>query len=396
MDHARHARCRASTCRRWRPASSSSSTTCACPACCTARSSVRRRSARRSSRVDESLDRTHAGRGEGGRQEELRGRRGREAVAGDAGGGAARGDVDAGRRPAAAARTSTISCGQQPSRDAFVVNSGDVDETLAAPASVVKATYLHPYQMHGSMGTSCAVADVQGDKATIWSPTQSAYPTRKRRRRRCSAFTPDNVRVIFMRGAGLLRHQRRRHGLLRRGAPVAGGGQARCACSCHAQDEMALGELRLRVRRSISAPASTPTAASSRGTTRRGSPRAAAGPATTRRATSITGLLAGFEPAPFTPRPRRRTAGRIQQRQQRRAVLHCRPRRAATRGGTGTIASERVLTHTRRFAVLHRSAAVAVPAAEHLRARVLPRRSRGAGEGRSGRVPAASPRATRG
>ena len=67
---------------------------------------------------------------------------------------------------------------KQPSRDTFVVNSRDVDETLANAAPVVKATYLHPYQMHGSMGTSCAVADVQGNKATIWSPTQSAYPTR--------------------------------------------------------------------------------------------------------------------------------------------------------------------------------------------------------------------------
>ena len=28
------------------------------------------------------------------------------------------------------------------------------------------------------MGTSCAVADVQTDRATIWSPTQSAYPVR--------------------------------------------------------------------------------------------------------------------------------------------------------------------------------------------------------------------------
>jgi len=50
----------------------------------------------------------------------------------------------------------------QPSRDAFVVNSKDVDETLAKAASIVKATYLHPYQMHGSMGTSCAVADAVG------------------------------------------------------------------------------------------------------------------------------------------------------------------------------------------------------------------------------------------
>src|SRR5262249_15434520 len=36
----------------------------------------------------------------------------------------------------------------QPSRDAFVVNSGDVEATLAKAATVIKATYLHPYQMH--------------------------------------------------------------------------------------------------------------------------------------------------------------------------------------------------------------------------------------------------------
>src|SRR5205823_6419613 len=66
----------------------------------------------------------------------------------------------------------------QPSRDAFVVNSKNVDETLAGAASVITATYRHPYQMHGSMGTSCAVADVRTTEATIWSPTQSVYPTR--------------------------------------------------------------------------------------------------------------------------------------------------------------------------------------------------------------------------
>src|SRR6185503_14110118 len=38
---------------------------------------------------------------------------------------------------------------KQPSRDAFLVNSKDVDEKVAAAAMVVKATYLHPYQMHG-------------------------------------------------------------------------------------------------------------------------------------------------------------------------------------------------------------------------------------------------------
>ena len=44
---------------------------------------------------------------------------------------------------------------KQPSRDAFVVNSKDVDDTLARASAVGEATYLHPYQMHGSMGSSC-------------------------------------------------------------------------------------------------------------------------------------------------------------------------------------------------------------------------------------------------
>ena len=44
-----------------------------------------------------------------------------------------------------------------------------------------------------------------------------------------------------------------------------------------------------------------------------------------------------------------------------------------------------------RVAVLHRAAALAVAPAEHVRARVVPRRDRGAREGRSGRVPAAPP-----
>src|SRR5690348_4381567 len=67
---------------------------------------------------------------------------------------------------------------RQPSRDVLVVDSKDVEQKLASASTVLRATYLHPYQMHGSIGASCAVADVRGGKATVWSPTQSVYPTR--------------------------------------------------------------------------------------------------------------------------------------------------------------------------------------------------------------------------
>jgi nicotinate dehydrogenase subunit B len=62
----------------------------------------------------------------------------------------------------------------QPKRDTLLVDSGDVDKSSAERPRSLKATYLHPYQMHGSVGSSCAVADVQGEKATIWSPTQGS------------------------------------------------------------------------------------------------------------------------------------------------------------------------------------------------------------------------------
>jgi len=90
---------------------------------------------------------------------------------------------------------------KQPSRDALVVDSGDVEQSLSHAATVIKATYLHPYQMHGSMGTSCAVADVKGDRATIWSSTQSAYPVRNTAAMLLN-LRPENVRLIFARGSG--------------------------------------------------------------------------------------------------------------------------------------------------------------------------------------------------
>jgi len=90
---------------------------------------------------------------------------------------------------------------QKPTRDTMSVNSKDVDQKLAEAATVVKATYNHPYQMHGSIGSSCAVADVQGDKATAWSPTQGVWHQRATLAMLLN-LKPENVRVIFRRGAG--------------------------------------------------------------------------------------------------------------------------------------------------------------------------------------------------
>lgn len=90
---------------------------------------------------------------------------------------------------------------KQPSHDTLIVDSQDVDQKLSGAATVLKATYTHPYQAHGSVGASCAVADVRGDKATLWSPTQSVYPTRQIVAMMLG-FQVDDVRVIYVRGSG--------------------------------------------------------------------------------------------------------------------------------------------------------------------------------------------------
>lgn len=90
---------------------------------------------------------------------------------------------------------------QSPTRDTLLLDSKDIEQKVSQAAHVLKATYLHPYQMHGSMGSSCAVADVQGEKATLWSATQGVWYMRG------SAavllgLKPENLRVIFTRGSG--------------------------------------------------------------------------------------------------------------------------------------------------------------------------------------------------
>lgn len=90
---------------------------------------------------------------------------------------------------------------QKPTRDTLLVDSKDVDQKLAQAATIMKATYFHPYQMHGSVGSSCAVADVQGDKATIWSPTQAVW-YQKSTAAMVLGLKPENVHVIFRRGSG--------------------------------------------------------------------------------------------------------------------------------------------------------------------------------------------------
>ena len=254
---------------------------------------------------------------------------------------------------------------KQPSRDTFVVNSKDVDDMLAKAASIVKATYLHPYQMHGSIGTSCAVADVQGGKATVWSPTQSAYPTRSGVAM-LLGMRADDVRVIFTRGR-LLRDQRRRHGVVRCRAVVAGGGEA-CAGPALAPGRDGVGELRLPVRDRSARwcrRGRRDRRVGLRGVVcvaRRPSRDEHARQHRYRHAGRFCACAVHAADGCGTHRP-------FQQRQQRRAVVCGGSRRQHSRRRGDR--DERARPHAHRgVTVLHGSAAIAVAFAEHVRARV--------------------------
>ena len=78
---------------------------------------------------------------------------------------------------------------------------GDVEAALAKGSKTFEATYLWPFQNHAMMGPSCAVADVQGDKATVWAGSQGTFGTRKQVSD-LLGIPEKNVRVIYRESSG--------------------------------------------------------------------------------------------------------------------------------------------------------------------------------------------------
>src|SRR5438105_7422304 len=62
-----------------------------------------------------------------------------------------------------------------PSTPRTLIDKGEVDAALAAAEKPIQRTYIWPYQMHGSIGPSCAVADYQPDNSRVWSGTQNPH-----------------------------------------------------------------------------------------------------------------------------------------------------------------------------------------------------------------------------
>jgi nicotinate dehydrogenase subunit B len=51
-------------------------------------------------------------------------------------------------------------------QDQVAANNGDADAAISRAATTFEATYKWPFQLHGMLGPSCAVADVRPDRAT--------------------------------------------------------------------------------------------------------------------------------------------------------------------------------------------------------------------------------------
>jgi nicotinate dehydrogenase subunit B len=70
-----------------------------------------------------------------------------------------------------------------PSTQRRMLDQGDVDGAIARAAHAMPRTYVWPYQMHASIGPSCAVADWQADapggpRMTVWAGSQNPHVLR--------------------------------------------------------------------------------------------------------------------------------------------------------------------------------------------------------------------------
>ena len=89
-----------------------------------------------------------------------------------------------------------------PAQDISVLDRG---APPAKAAKTLSARFTRPYQMHGSIGPSCAVAQLDNGTMTIWTHTQGVYPDRHAIAELLDM--PDaQVRCIHVEGSGCYGH----------------------------------------------------------------------------------------------------------------------------------------------------------------------------------------------
>jgi len=89
-----------------------------------------------------------------------------------------------------------------PSQDSVIFEHRDPGVTGQRTLAV---TYTRPYQSHGSIGPSCAVAQLNNDVMTVWTHTQGVYPDRQGVAEMLRV-PPAKVRLIHVEGSGCYGH----------------------------------------------------------------------------------------------------------------------------------------------------------------------------------------------
>ncbi|MBT2772586.1 xanthine dehydrogenase family protein molybdopterin-binding subunit [Halomonas sp. ISL-60] len=65
-----------------------------------------------------------------------------------------------------------------PSKQRVLLEEGDLDSALAAADQPLNRHYVWPFQLHGSIGPSCSVADAREGALHVWSGTQNPHSLR--------------------------------------------------------------------------------------------------------------------------------------------------------------------------------------------------------------------------
>ena len=89
-----------------------------------------------------------------------------------------------------------------PSKDSVIF---EVKNPAISGRRTLEATYTRPYQSHGSIGPSCAVAQLSNDVMTVWTHTQGVYPDRQGVAEMLRV-PPAKVRLIHVEGSGCYGH----------------------------------------------------------------------------------------------------------------------------------------------------------------------------------------------
>jgi CO/xanthine dehydrogenase Mo-binding subunit len=87
-------------------------------------------------------------------------------------------------------------------------NVGDATAAMSGSALRIKATYDFAVQTHATIGPSCAVADSQGGKLTVWTSSQATH-SMQHELAVITGLPRGAIRLVFIEG-GMLRAQRHR------------------------------------------------------------------------------------------------------------------------------------------------------------------------------------------